>query len=207
MKNYLRLSSGLVLISFLLGCNNSTPDSVKSAKELNAKRIDTEAPPGDSLAVPLTKDDADFLVNIASGVMLEKQLGQMAIDNSGNQRVKDLGALIVSDQNEATEKLKKLAAAKNVTLPAEISNQQQKQKEDLMKKKGIEFDRSYVDITVNDYNKDIRNFGKAAKYASDPDVKSFASNSLPLLYAHLDSARNLQKIMKKKIDITTAVPK
>jgi putative membrane protein len=207
MKNFLRLYSGLILLSLVLSCNSRTPDSVKSAKEVNAKRIDTEAPPGDSLAVPLTRDDADFIVNIASGGMLGKQLSQMAVDRSDNPRVKELGAMIVTTQDETAEKLKKLAAAKNVALPADISNKEQKRKDDLMKKKGIEFDRTYVDITVNDYNRDIRDFGKAAKYATDPDVRSFASSSLPLLYAHLDSARNLQKVMKKKIDISTALPK
>lgn len=207
MKNFVKLYSGLIVISFLLSCNSRTPDSVKSAKEVNAKRIDSESRPDDSSAIVLTKNDADFLVNTASGVMLESEMGQLARDRSGNQRVKELGAMIVKDHEEAQAKLKKLAAVKNVTLPAEISNHQQKQKENLLKKDGIEFDRSYVDLTVNDYNKDIRDFGKAAKYATDPDVKSFASSSLPLLYTHLDSARNLQKVMKRKIEISTPMPK
>jgi len=207
MKNFVKLYSGLIVISFLFGCNSRTPDSVKSAKEVNAKRIDSESRPDDSSAIVLTKEDADFLVNTASGVMLEFQMGELARDRSGNKRVKELGAMIARDHEEAQAKLKKLAAAKKVTLPADISNHQQKQKESLLKKEGIEFDRSYVDLTVNDYNKDIRDFGKAAKYATDPDVKSFASNSLPLLYTHLDSARNLQKVMKRVIDISTPVPK
>ncbi|PSL34647.1 DUF4142 domain-containing protein [Chitinophaga ginsengisoli] len=207
MKNFVKLYSGLIVISFLFSCNSRTPDSVKSAKEVNAKRIDSESRPDDSSAIVLTKDDADFLVNTASGVMLESQMGELARDRSGNKRVKELGAMIARDHEEAQAKLKKLAAAKNVTLPADISNHQQKQKESLLKKEGIEFDRSYVDLTVNDYNKDIRDFGKAAKYATDPDVKSFASNSLPLLYTHLDSARSLQKVMKRVIDISTPIPK
>jgi putative membrane protein len=207
MKNFIKLCSGLIVISFLLSCNSRTPDSVKNAKEVNAKRIDAESRPDDSSAIVLTKDDADFLVNTASGIMAETQMGQMARDRSGNQRVKDLGAMIARDQEEFQAKLKKLAAAKNVTLPADISNHQQKRKEDLLKKKGIEFDRSYVDITVNEYNKDISDFGKAAKFATDPEIKSFASNSLPLLYTHLDSARSLQKVMKKVIDISTPMPK
>ncbi len=207
MKSFLRLYSGLVLISILLSCNSRTPDSVKTAKETNAKKIDTESPPGDSAAVPLTKADADFLVNTASGEMLELQLAEMARDKATNQRVKDLGALILKDHEDTEAKLKKLAAAKNVTLPADISNNQQKRKEDLLKKKGIEFDRTYVDLTVNDHNKDIKDFGRAAKNLTDPDVKSFASNSLPLLYTHLDSARSIQKVMKRKIDITTPMPK
>lgn len=207
MKNFVRLYSGLVVIFLLLSCNNRTPDSVKSAKEANDKRIDTESPPGDSLAVPLTKADADFLVNTASDGMLEMQLAQMARDRSGNQRVKDLGAMIVKDHEETVAKLKKLATDKNVTLPADISNGQQKRKEDLLKKSGIEFDRTYIDITVNDHNKDIKDYGKAAKNATDPDVKSFASNSLPMLYTHLDSARSLQKIMKKTAGVTTPMPR
>lgn len=207
MKSFVRLYSGLVLTIFLLSCNSGTPDSVKSAKETNAKKIDTESPPGDSLAVPLTKADADFLVNTASGEMLEIQLAQMARDKATNQRVKDLGALILKDHEDTEAKLKKLAAAKNVTLPTDISNSQQKRKENLLKKKGIEFDRTYVDLTVNDHNKDIKDFGKAAKNLTDPDVKSFASNSLPQLYTRLDSARSIQKVMKRKIDITTPMPK
>lgn len=207
MKNFLRLYSGLILLSLLLSCNNGTPDSVKSAKEVNAKRIDTEAPPGDSQAVSLSKDDANFLVNTASDKILGKQLGQMAVDRSSNEKVKEFAAMIVKDLGESEEKLKALATKKNVMLPDDVSNKEQKRKEDLMKKKGIEFDRSYVDITVNDYNRDIREYGRAAKYATDPEVKSFASGSLALLYTHLDSARNLQKVMKKKIDISTALPK
>jgi putative membrane protein len=207
MKSFLRLYSGLVLISILFSCNSRTPDSVKTAKETNAKKINTESPPGDSAAVPLTKADADFLVNTASGEMLEIQLAEMARDKATNQRVKDLGALILKDHEDTEAKLKKLAADKNVTLPADISNSQQKRKEDLLKKKGIEFDRTYVDLTVNDHNKDIKDFGRAAKNLTDPDVKSFASNSLPLLYTHLDSARSIQKVMKKRIDITTPMPK
>jgi len=210
MKNPINVCAGLAAILVFFSCNNGSTDSVKNAKESNAEKIDsqktTELRSGDSTALPMAKADADFLVNAASGGMMEVRLGELAKENSRNQRVKNFGALMVRDHGEGGEKLKKLAATKNVTLPANISNDQQKEKDDLQKKTGDEFDRAYVNMMVDDHNKDIKDFEKAAKDATDPDVKTFAAHHLPMLYMHLDSAKNLQKLMKPKRTMPETVP-
>ena len=197
--NYL---SGLAVCALLSGCNNGSPDSVKNAKEANTEKIDSQKVvqrSADSTAAP-SKADADFLVNAASGAMMEVELGQLAQINSQDRKVKAFGAKMVKDHGEGSETLKKLAASKNLTIPAEISNDQQKGKANLQKKKGSAFDKAYVSMMVDDHNKVIREFEKEAKNAMDKDIKTFAGDNLPMLYRHLDSAENLQKMITKKYE-------
>lgn len=197
MKNVLNFYWGLMLIFLSFSCNNGSSDSVKNAKKSNAAKIDslkhTEHPTESPIV--LTKADANFLVNAASGHMKEVQLGQLAQTNSTNQRIKEFGAMIVKDHETGNEKLKALAASKNVTLPDSISNQQQKEKEKLQKKKGAKFDRAYIVMMMADHRKDILEFEKKANNAADSSIKAFATDNLPILNKHLDSAKNLQKLL------------
>jgi putative membrane protein len=193
MKNALYYCLPLAL--FFCCCNNS-PDSEKRAKEANDAKIDSQRmEKHDSAAFALSKADADFLVEAASGGMMEVQLGQLAQTKSSDHQVKDFGALMTSDHGKGGEKLKALAISKNITLPDSISTGQQKEKEKLQKKKGEEFNRAYINMMVSDHKKDIREFEKTANNATNSDIKAFARNSLPMLYMHLDSAKNIQKRM------------
>lgn len=190
------------LTIYLFGCNNST-DPVKEAKEENKEKIDSQVtalPPLDSATLKLSKRDADFMVNAASGGMLEVQLGQLAQTHSRNQRVKDFGAMMIKDHGESGEKLKALATSKNITLPDSISNRQQKQKERLQKKNGAAFDEAYINMMADDHKKDLREFEKQASDGTNPDIKAFASDNIKMLQMHLDSATNIQKAVSKKLE-------
>jgi putative membrane protein len=187
---------GLALLLLLFSCNNGSPDSVKNAKDSNAAKIDSQKTterPTDSPAVVATKEDADFVVNAASGGMMEVQLGQIAQTNSTNQRVKAFGAMMVMDHSEGGVKLKDLASAKNITLPIVVSNRQQKVIEDLQKKKGGAFDRAYISSMVNDHKDDIKEFEKQAGKGTDAQIVAFANSNLEMLHRHLDSANSLRK--------------
>lgn len=186
----------LTLAFFLLSCNSGTTDSKKNAEEVNNASIDSmnKLPDASARAIP-SKEDADFLVDAASGGMMEVQLGQLAQTNSQNQQVKAFGDLMVNDHGAGGEKLKALAMSKNITLPDSISSSQQKDKEKLQKKKGFEFDKAYINMMVDDHKKDIKEFQKAADKATDSDIKAFAAANLPMLYKHLDSIQQLKKRM------------
>ncbi|MDR6569579.1 DUF4142 domain-containing protein [Chitinophaga ginsengisegetis] len=198
MKNSLFFCYTLSSLFLLWGCNNRSSDSEKKAKEANRAKIDSQmmgSPSAESLAVIPSKADADFLVEAASGGMTEVQLGQLAQTNSMNKQVKAFGALMIKDHGAGNEKLKALAASKNIILPDSVSNHQQKMKERLEKKKGEAFDRAYISMMIDDHKRDIRAFKSAAKSAADVEIKAFALDNLPILSAHLDSALNLQRKM------------
>lgn len=199
----------VVLIILLLGCNNDPADPVKEAKRENKEKIDSQISAQrhvDSIAALPSKGDADFMVNAASGAMFEMQLGQLTKTHSRNQRVKNFGNRMIKDHGETEKKLKALAAAKNITLPDSISNRQQKEKEQLQKKKGDAFDEAYINMMVDDHKKDIREFEKQATNGTNPDIKSFASDNLKMLHVHLDSAVSIQKLVSKDVPAAPVPP-
>jgi putative membrane protein len=198
MKNLFNFCPVLAFVFLFFSCNNNSPDSVKSAKDSNAAKIDSQKRmehSGDSLAVILSKPDADFLVNAASGSMTEVQLGQLAQTNAMNKRVKAFGAMMVRDHGEEGMKLKTLASAKKITLPDAVSNSQQKDIENLQKKTGDAFDKAYITMMLSDHKDDIKEFEKKAKKATDPQVLAFVNSSLEILRRHLDSANSLKKLL------------
>ena len=181
-------------------CNNSNPDNVKTAESANVKRDDSmqnKASVTDSgqTGVP-AKFDADFMVKATAGNQLEVILGKLARENGANAGVKRFGEMMVQDHTKGEEELRGLGAAKRIILPDTISNQQKKEQQDLIKKKGRDFDKAYVKLMVEDHKEDVDEFRKASQEASDPDIKAIAARMLPVLQMHLDSAQALQKRIK-----------
>ncbi len=165
-------------------CNsNRTEDSKEMAEEQNEAKLDTTA----------LEDDSEFAVAAADGGMMEVQLGELAKTNAANADVKKFGEMMVKDHSKASDELKALAAQKNITLPATLSDDKQKKYDDLAKKKGAEFDKAYISFMVDDHKEDISEFEEAAKDAKDPDVKAWAEGKLPTLKHHLEMAEAIDK--------------
>lgn len=205
MKTLNRLFTGLItgasLCILLISCGNGNgnKDSVDSAKNVNdsaASAIKDSASAKDTSAasissMPVDKDATDFAVTAANGGMAEVAMGKVAQTNAYSQRVKDFGAMMVKDHSEAGDKLKSLAGKKNITLPATLSDKEQKHINDMQKKTGKDFDKAYMSMMLDDHKKDIKEFQKASTDGKDADLKSFALTTLPVLQKHLDSARTI----------------
>ena len=63
----------------------------------------------------------------------------------------------------------------------------------LSKLNGQEFYRAYMHDMVVDHKKDIAEFLKEASSGRDPDVKTFASNTLPTLQEHFQMAQTTER--------------
>jgi putative membrane protein len=189
------IASGLFVLSSC-GSGSSNQDSVDSAKDANDAKDTSSVMNSDDTTnmnatstMPVDKDAADFAVEAASGGMMEVELGKLAQEKAASQRVKDFGAMMVKAHSAAGDKLKAIASAKNITLPAEMGDKQKKDMEDLSKKSGKDFDKAYMDMMLDDHKKDVKKFEDAADKCKDPDLKTFASATLPTLRMHLDSAK------------------
>ena len=129
--------------------------------------------------------DSSFLKNAAEGGMSEVELGQLASEKATNPAVKKFGAMMVKDHSAANEKLKALAASKQVSLPDSPSLMQKATKKKLELISSDTFDKSYVNGMIDDHKADIKEFQKEVTDGSDPDVKAFAVATLPTLKMHL----------------------
>ncbi|HXR80973.1 MAG TPA: DUF4142 domain-containing protein, partial [Saprospiraceae bacterium] len=108
----------------------------------------------------------------------------------------DFGSMMVHDHSAANEKVKALAAQRNVTLPAAVSEESQKDIKDCSAKTGKDFDKAYMTAMVKKHEATIDMFEKAANDSKDSDVKTFINNTLPKVREHLDSAKAIRKNLK-----------
>lgn len=128
--------------------------------------------------------DSTFAMKAASGGLTEVTLGKMATEKASSQSVKDFGQKMVDDHTKANDELKSIASSKNMTLPTSPNAKDQATIDKMSKLSGKDFDKAYVKDMVMDHKTDITLFQKEANSGTDPDVKSFASKTLPTLQEH-----------------------
>lgn len=135
--------------------------------------------------------DSTFYKKAAEGGMSEIELGQLAQQKARNPAVKEFGAMMVNDHSAANEKLKALAASKQVVLPGSPSVMQKASRTKLDMMSGDSFDKSYVKAMIEDHKSDIKEFQKEASEGRDPQAKAFAAATLPTLQTHLQKVQSI----------------
>jgi putative membrane protein len=105
---------------------------------------------------------------------------------------------MVRDHTKANNDLKDLARDKKLAIPTSMNNDHQSMVDDLRKRTKADFDRSYMDMMVTDHLEDIEAFRNAGKESDDTDIRAFAIKTLPVLQAHLDSARMISSAISKR---------
>lgn len=187
-------SIAFALPFLLLACNNEGKDSVDKADSANAAKMDS----GSTTSQTLQTDEASssFLVKAADGGMTEVRLGELAQQKATDKKVKDYGTMLLHDHATANDKVKALAAQRNVTLPDAPGNTNQETIDKLAKRTGKDFDKAFMDAMERDHQKDIDMFKDASNKVNDADVKAFVDNTIPTLQMHLDSAKAIRKALR-----------
>ncbi len=141
----------------------------------------------------LAETDRGFMKNAAAGGHFEVQGAKLALTRASDAQLKDYARRLIDDHTQADSKLKQLARAKGVSLPAEPSPAQQDKLRTLRGASGAAFDRAFVEhLGVEAHRETIDLFRKEISEGSDPQVKAFAQQVVPKLEQHLQIAQNLQ---------------
>ena len=146
----------------------------------------------------LPRSERRFIEKAMQDGMEEVEMSKLAMDKAQNAKVKEFAKRLVDDHTKANAELTKLASAKGVTPPAAVDASHKRKLESMAKKSGVDFDREYMSDMLNDHQKDIREFRSIAKSAKDPDLKAFASSTLPTLEQHLQMAKTTESAVKKR---------
>lgn len=133
--------------------------------------------------------DQTFVTKAAEGGMAEVELGNLAKQKAQSDQVKQFADRMVTDHGKANDELKTLAQNKNITLPSDLDAKHKALKDRLSKLSGEQFDRAYMQAMLKDHRQDVTEFRRESQGAKDPDVKAFASKTLPTLEDHLKQAR------------------
>jgi len=140
--------------------------------------------------------DHAFATKAAMGGLAEVQAGQMAQQMGASDQVKQFGSHMVEDHSKANDELKQIAQSKGLELPTQPDGKSLAKIESMKKMTPAKFDRAYIDDMVADHKKDISDFEKEVKSGKDPELKAFATKTLPTLRAHLKMAQTTQAAVK-----------
>lgn len=135
--------------------------------------------------------DGKFVIEAASGGMMEVALGRLAGERATSQEVKNFGQRMVQDHGQANTRLIQIAADRGITLPQKMITEHQKHYDQLARLSGADFDRQYMSHMLKDHQKDVKSFEQQAESGSDPSLKTFAQQTLPTLREHLQLAEQV----------------
>ncbi len=151
-----------------------------------------------SLAHAADKYDETFLAKAADAGSTEIAASKIAQTKGSTPEVKTFAESMVTDHTKVAEELKQLAASKKITVSDEPSKPHQAEIGKLNGLDGKKFDQEYAKKIGVDAHKDaVKLFTEASKKATDPDVKAFATKTLPALEHHLQMATELHTAVSK----------
>lgn len=124
------------------------------------------------------------------------ELGKLAQQKASSDAVKQFGERMVTDHTKANDQLKEVASKEGVAVPTTLDKKEQSHIDKLSKLQGPQFDKAYMKDQVKDHQKDVQEFQDEAQLGTNPDIKQFASQTLPVLQQHLDQAKDINKTAK-----------
>src|SRR5215210_7029983 len=133
-----------------------------------------------------------FVTKAIQGNLAEAALGQLAQQKGASDGVRSFGQQLVADHTAANQRATAVASQMGVTPPTEPNKKQKAMYGKIAKLTGDAFDRQFVKHMVDDHKKDVADYQKAAKKANDP-AAGYASETLPTLQQHLQTAQSLAK--------------
>lgn len=135
----------------------------------------------------------DFAVKAGNAGLKEIELGQWAQQYATRQDVKDYGKMMVEDHTKAADELKAIAKTKHIMMPNLVPDGVRSDIDKMKtKNQGKEVDKAFINEMVSDHKDAVDLFSDASKNATDPDLKNFATKTLPALQRHLDAAKALK---------------
>ncbi|AJC23545.1 DUF4142 domain-containing protein [Pandoraea pulmonicola] len=134
--------------------------------------------------------DVEFVDKAQKAGKAEVQASQLAVQRSSNPSVKRFAQQMVTDHSKANEMLRKLAARKGVSVPADAAVDPDI--EALKSKSGREFDVAYLALAGPDaHERAVTLFETESEKGQDSDLRGFARQTLPTLRHHLSEAREV----------------
>lgn len=89
-------------------------------------------------------------------------------------------------------------------MPEELTAKQQKSAGTFSQLSGKEFDHAYIQHELKDHKKNVATFEAHAKKLKDPQIRQWASATIPVLKEHLTIAKGLAADLKNGSKETSA---
>lgn len=165
---------------------NTAEDATKQAENENDVKFDDKK----------AEADAQFLVDASTFSLEQIKLGTQAT-RKGGKGVKGVSGLLVNEHSKTLSEIRKLAEAKQISIPDTASTDAYNAHKDLEPKTGYDFEGAYYKRVVDSYQKAIAAYEKEISDSREQDIKAWATTELPELRTQLDSVFAQQKKLPK----------
>ena len=139
---------------------------------------------GTTANAAVSSQDQVFVTQAAQGGMAEVQAAHMALQKSKNPAVDAFAQRMVADHGKANTQLMTIAKAQGLTPPMHIDQMDQSMADKMSSLSGKAFDDAYLKGQVVAHKRTIALFVKESGGGSNPQIVSFAKQTLPTLKMH-----------------------
>ena len=137
--------------------------------------------------------DRMFVGKALQGGMAEVQLGQLTLQKSNNDQVKQFAQKMIDDHTKLGAQMKPVAQQIGVPAPNKISKKDAKEIAKLQTLSGSAYDQAYIQAMVKDHKQDLSDFQMEASNGQDQTVKDAASQGGQIIAQHLQMIQQLAK--------------
>ncbi len=136
--------------------------------------------------------DRAFARKAAVAGLNQAATGALAGQRASHAEVRQFAERVVREQALVDADLRRIAAGRNLVLPAAPEGRSRRQDERMGRLAGAEFDRLYMDRAVDGHKKAVGLFKQAARSTRDEALRAFAVATLPKLQEQERLARSLR---------------
>jgi putative membrane protein len=139
--------------------------------------------------------DKAFVKKAMEGNLAEIQMGQLALQKSSDDQVKQFAQRMVDDHGKMLDQMKPAAEQMGVKVPEGPSKSQMKNMDKMKALSGDAFDQAYIKDMVKDHKKDDSEFKQEAQATQNPQLKQMVMQSNQIIESHL---QQIQQIAQTK---------
>jgi putative membrane protein len=137
--------------------------------------------------------DKMFVRKALQGGMAEVQLGQLTLQKSNNDQVKQFAQRMIDDHTKLGEQMKPVAQQIGVSEPNGISKKDRATMAKLQALSGPAYDEAYIKDMVKDHKQDLSDFQTEASSGQDQTVKDAANQGSKVIAQHLQMIQQIAK--------------
>lgn len=142
-------------------------------------------------------DSEDFVDEASAKGVAEIESSKLALEKSTSADIKAFAQQMIDEHTEANKQLAQIAKTKNLKVATEAELMSRAKAWILQMREGESFDEAYANNQVSAHESTVKLFSDAAQNVKDPELKAFASKTLPKLEMHLEKARQLARTHQK----------
>lgn len=190
MRNYhynrvLSVSLSVLLIWFCLnGCNRSKKEpsdaygtkSMDSAQNLNRTKFDD----------PLESQTADYLSRLYLNSLYSLVLSQNALKRPLHKTVKAIANYQVETHKKLNRSLQHIADLYHISLPDNVSNEQQLEIKELAQEKGLDYESNYMNKIIH-INKSTYALLQQTRTSSHEQLRNWSKKNIPVIEMLMDT--------------------